>query len=361
MALVAINTISVILLSGCLYLNFTGRLVLSLTLIIIEVMINQSMVIIYMGWDIGFQYYYFAIPMAIYFTPWKAPIIKAVSSFSIIMVYILMMFYFQTAEPVIELEKIMKNIFAVSNAIGVGFVFAIFANYFNYAATTAEESLDKEHKRSENLLLNILPAVIASRLKDDTAIIADNVSSSTTLFTDIVGFTEMSEKLSPEELVIMLNEIFSRFDNLTEKHSIEKIKTIGDAYMVVGGIPKYREDYAEAVAEMALDMMSTMTEVNEKLDKDFSIRIGINSGSVVAGVIGKKKFAYDLWGDCVNTAARMESHGVPGEIQVTESSYDLLKNNYHFEFRGEIAIKGKGMMKTYFLKGRKSETNKVQL
>ena len=126
-----------------------------------------------------------------------------------------------------------------------------------------------------------------------------NVSSSTTLFADIVGFTEMSEKLSPEELVMMLNEIFSRFDNLTEKHSIEKIKTIGDAYMVVGGIPKYREDHAEAVAEMALDMMSTMTEVNEKLDKDFSIRIGINSGSVVAGVIGKKKFAYDLWGDCV--------------------------------------------------------------
>jgi len=352
-SLVIVNTATIIIFSVCIYLNIIGRFVLSITLIIIEVLIDQIACVIYLGWNTGFQNYIFALPMVIYFTPWKAHIIKAIATLFIIVSYILLMFYSQIVEPFFELDKSMRNAFTIANVFGAGFVFAIFASYFNNAASTAEEDLEREHKKSENLLHNILPVSIANRLKDDTSIIADSINSSTTLFADIVGFTIISEKLSPEELVIMLNQIFTQFDNLTEKHGIEKIKTIGDAYMVVAGIPIHREDHAEVIAEMALDMIQTLKVVSNVLGQELNIRVGINSGPVVAGVIGNKKFIYDLWGDSVNTAARMESHGVPGEIQVTEASYVLLKDKYHFDYRGEINIKGKGLMTTYLLKGRK--------
>ena len=169
-----------------------------------------------------------------------------------------------------------------------------------------------------------------------------------------IKYTVFSEQLSPENLVKILNTIFTEFDRFVEKYSLEKIKTIGDAYMVVAGLPEHRADHAEVMAEMALDMMNALERINFKLDRNLNIRIGLNSGPVIAGVIGQKKFAYDLWGDSVNIAALMESDGVPGEIQVTQAFYDLIKSKYDFEERGEVSIKGKGLMKTYFLKGRKS-------
>jgi len=175
----------------------------------------------------------------------------------------------------------------------------------------------------------------------------------TVLFADIVGFTQLSARVSPTELVSLLNEIFSTFDQLAERHSLEKIKTIGDAYMVVGGLPIPRKDHAEAIAEMALDMLDAISDFSNTHNQDFSIRIGINSGPVVAGVIGIKKFIYDLWGDTVNTASRMESHGKPGCIQVTSTTYQLLQEKYIFESRGAIEVKGKGMMNTYLLQCRK--------
>ena len=164
-----------------------------------------------------------------------------------------------------------------------------------------------------------------------------------------MNFTKLSEKLPPAQLVAMLNEIFSEFDRLTEKHGLEKIKTIGDAYMVVGGLPIPRPDHAEAIAEMALDMQSEITKFHLRRGYDCNIRIGINSGPVIAGVIGTKKFIYDLWGDTVNIASRMESHGISGEIQVSEATYDRLKHLYSFESRGLIEVKGKGKMAAYLL------------
>jgi PAS domain S-box-containing protein len=220
------------------------------------------------------------------------------------------------------------------------------------ARKQAEEALRIEQEKSELLLLNILPKPIADRLKQNPQSIADSFADVTVLFADLVNFTRLSEQISPTELVEMLNRIFSAFDVLAEKHGLEKIKTIGDSYMVVGGLPMVRPDHAEAIAEMALDMISEIIRFNAEYNEAFNIRIGINTGPVVAGVIGIKKFIYDLWGDTVNTASRMESHGVPGCIQVTEATYKRLQNQYVFEERGVISVKGKGEMMTYFLIGR---------
>jgi class 3 adenylate cyclase len=210
----------------------------------------------------------------------------------------------------------------------------------------------QEQEKSERLLLNILPEAIASQLKNGHATIANSFTEVTILFADLVGFTQLAEQLSPSELVEFLNQIFSCFDALTEKHHLEKIKTIGDAYMVVGGIPIERGNHAEAIANMALEMQAAIDEFNHQSQEQFKIRIGINTGPVVAGVIGTKKFSYDLWGDAVNTASRMESHGLPGMIQVSQSTYEKLQGKYQFQERGVIPIKGKGQLKTYFLIGK---------
>lgn len=215
------------------------------------------------------------------------------------------------------------------------------------------KALQYQQEQSERLLLNILPEEIANRLKRGDSTIADTFANATVLFADIVGFTKMSARVSPTELVSLLNEIFSTFDQLAETHGLEKIKTIGDAYMVVGGLPTPRSDHADAIAEMALDMLDAISDFSDTHNQDVSIRIGINSGPVVAGVIGIKKFIYDLWGDTVNTASRMESHGKPGCIQVTSTTYLLLQEKYIFESRGAINIKGKGLMNTYLLQCRK--------
>ena len=215
------------------------------------------------------------------------------------------------------------------------------------------EQLKIEREKSELLLLNILPRPIAERLKQGEGIIADNFSEVTVLFADIVSFTAFSAHMLPTELIVLLNEIFSAFDQLARHHGLEKIKTVGDTYMVVGGLPIPRQDHAEATAEMALDIQSMITQFKVADDKPLSMRVGINTGPVVAGVIGKQKFSYDLWGDTVNTASRMESHGLSGRIQVTAAMYERLKDKYLFEERGIIEVKNKGKMRTWFLMGRK--------
>ncbi|HEY9615232.1 MAG TPA: adenylate/guanylate cyclase domain-containing protein, partial [Microcoleaceae cyanobacterium] len=231
------------------------------------------------------------------------------------------------------------------------------------ARKQAEIALRAEQEKSDRLLLNILPGAIADRLKqsedviehptNSKALIADSFESVTVLFADIVNFTTLSANISPADLVGLLNRIFLLFDDLCEKHSLEKIKTIGDAYMVVGGLPQPRSDHAAAIAEMALDMQAAMQQFRTYEGNPISVRVGINTGAVVAGVIGKKKFIYDLWGDAVNMASRMESHGIAGGIQVTESTYQLLKDHYWFEARGSIQVKGRGQMQTYFLLDRR--------
>lgn len=228
----------------------------------------------------------------------------------------------------------------------------------------AEESLRVEQKKSERLLLNVLPQEIAERLKNvqsktklhlktSGTIIADSFEEVTVLFADIVNFTEYAASISASELVNVLNEIFSEFDHLVEQYDLEKIKTIGDSYMVVGGLPIPSKDHAEAIAEMALQMQTVIQKFKRTDGTNFSLRIGIHTGQAIAGVIGTKKFIYDLWGDTVNVASRMESYGVAGCTQVTEATYQLLKDKYHLDQRSAINIKGKGEMITYLLKGRR--------
>jgi class 3 adenylate cyclase len=209
--------------------------------------------------------------------------------------------------------------------------------------------IEAEQEKSERLLLNILPKPIAERLKYDHNTIADNFAQVTVLFADIVGFTRLSGHTSPKELVVWLNEVFSTFDGLAEQHGLEKIKTIGDAYMVAGGLPTPRADHVEAMADMALDMQRAITQVKLGTDQPLNIRIGMHTGPVVAGIIGTKKFSYDLWGDTVNLAQRMESHGETGKIHVTQAIYDRLRDTYLFEKRWCVQIKSKGDLPTYFL------------
>jgi class 3 adenylate cyclase len=215
--------------------------------------------------------------------------------------------------------------------------------------------LDLEREKSERLLLNVLPDSIAARLKQTEGVIADAFPEVTVLFADIVDFTGRSERITPEQVVEALNELFSVFDRLTRQRGLEKIKTIGDAYMVVGGLPEPRSDHAEAVAEMALAMLGEVAGRSDPGGQPLQVRIGIDTGPVVAGVIGTSRFSYDLWGDTVNTASRMESTGVPGCIQVTGRTYRRLCDRYRFQRRGPISVKGKGDIVTYFLVGRAEE------
>ena len=216
-----------------------------------------------------------------------------------------------------------------------------------------KELLQLEKEKSEHLLLNILPRAIAERLKGGERTIADSHPQVTVLFADLVGFSLLSRKTGPQELVTMLNEVFSHFDKLAERHGLEKIKTIGDNYMLVGGLPTPRDDHASAVAEMALDMLDDVARINEKNQRQISIRIGINSGPVVAGVIGRKKFTYDLWGDTVNLASRMESAGLPNSIHVSPSTHAALADKFTLAERGLVLCKGVGEITTWFLTGRK--------
>jgi len=217
-----------------------------------------------------------------------------------------------------------------------------------------------EQKLSERLLLNVLPHSIAQRLKgrtevtDDgfTEVIVDSFADVTVLFADIVEFTKYSEGVSPEVLVEVLNDIFTRFDHIAESRGLEKIKTIGDAYMAAAGLPVPVADHTVRAAHMALDMMQAMDRFNEQRLLKLNLRIGISTGAVVAGVIGKRKFLYDLWGNVVNTASRMESHGVSGRIQVTDSTRQRLGEPFLLEERGVIDVKGKGAMHTWLLNGR---------
>ncbi len=221
--------------------------------------------------------------------------------------------------------------------------------------------LVEEKATSERLLLNVLPGAIADRLKAGERVIVDRFDSVSVLFADIVGFTRFASTTSPELLVTMLNELFSMFDKLAEQHGIEKIKTIGDAYMVVAGIPHPVADHAIAIAHMALDMIAGIEEYSTRTKTNLTIRIGIHTGSVVAGVIGTKKFIYDLWGDTVNTASRMESSGLPGRIQVTETTYKLLRDQFELEERGAVEVKGKGLMTTYLLGKQRIDPQRVSI
>lgn len=236
----------------------------------------------------------------------------------------------------------LQIFFFAMNFITASTVVFIFAGYYVSSATAEREKVDR-------LLLNVLPAEIAPILKDSDETIAESFDSASVLFADIVGSTPLFATLSPEEAVDWLNEVFVMFDRLVEHHGLEKIRTIGDNYMVASGVPTPRADHAEAIALLALDMLRGLTQIPARDGKRIEFRIGINSGPMVGGVIGRTKFHYDLWGDAVNVASRMESHGEVGRVQIGRATYELLGDEFICEPRGTIQVKGKGEMECWFL------------
>ncbi|MCB0257213.1 MAG: adenylate/guanylate cyclase domain-containing protein [Anaerolineae bacterium] len=245
-------------------------------------------------------------------------------------------------------EGTMLLFFFMNLGIASTVVF-LFAGYFVSNAL-------REREKANVLLLNVLPKEIAPRLKANNQTIADHYDSASVLFADIVGSTPLFAELEPAEAVDWLNEVFSMFDRLAEKYGVEKIRTIGDNYMVASGVPVSRPDHAQALAQLALDMIDGLRQLPARNGRRMEFRVGINSGPMVAGVIGKTKFHYDLWGDTVNIASRMESHGEVGRVQLTEATYRMLRDDFVCVPRGEIAVKGKGAMPTWFLVGRKAST-----
>jgi guanylate cyclase len=235
------------------------------------------------------------------------------------------------------------------NIVGTGTIaFTVLASFANQR-NEALRALRKEQARSEALLANVLPVSIAERLKGASGSIADHVDGASVLFADIVDFTPLAQRLSPTEVIDTLDRLFSLFDNLVERHGLEKIKTIGDCYMAAAGVPDPCADHADRAALLALDMRAAVTTSATNVHGPLELRIGINSGPVTAGVIGHKRFLYDLWGDAVNTASRMESNGTPGRIQITRATYELVKDAFVCEERGTIPVKGKGEMQTWYL------------
>ena len=256
-------------------------------------------------------------------------------------------------EPSEEIPSTVVVVFFALNIFGPSITTFALLEHFVRSRDRAYGLLAAEQERSETLLLSIFPQAIAERLKISRDVIAERSEEVSVVFADITGFTPMAERLPAEEVVVLLDEIFSAFDELVAHHGLEKIKTIGDGYLVAAGIPTPRADHAEAAARLALSMRQALAEL--PVASGLNLRVGIDSGPVVAGVIGRTKFGYDLWGDTVNTASRMETHAPPGAIQVTERTYRRLEDSFVLERRTGVVVKGKGEMTTYVLLGERPE------
>ncbi|MDX1582438.1 MAG: adenylate/guanylate cyclase domain-containing protein [Thermoanaerobaculia bacterium] len=349
--LAVFNVGSVGIFAVCLYLNSSrGNYRFPVVMATLEILLHATLCVVIFGWNAGFHYYLLALGVSTFIIPWwpvgrKMGVVAGVGLLlAILNVHARLNPPLTPLAPSISAALYIANLLILIASLGlIGFAVSL-------SAARAEQRLNLEKQKSEDLLHNILPVPVADRLKKSPDVIADRFDEVTILFADIVGFTSLSDGVRAERLVGMLNEIFSMFDQLVEEAGLEKIKTIGDGYMVAGGLPSLRDDHAEAVCDLALEMGGALREARS--DQDLKLRIGIHSGPVVAGVIGYSKFAYDVWGDTVNTASRMESHGIPGKIHVSEATYLRVRDRYALEPRGSIEIKGKGVMSTWLLQER---------
>lgn len=341
-ALAVANVFSVLIWSASALLLRKHKLDLAIAILAIEVMAHAGLVIYFLGWGMGVQYYMITTMVGaimVHWSPWKRLLVASL----VITLFILFYYYALQYPPQTAIDPVRLNVLNIVITFSAFLASAGATMYAVNIADQAEEDLEVEHEKSEALLNNILPKAISARLKESSGTIADYCDGASILFADVVEFTPMSAKMTPVELVDLLNDVFSDFDALTEKYGLEKIKTIGDCYMVAAGVPRPRPDHAQVLTRVALEMQE-LVGGREYGGNRLAFRIGINSGPVVAGVIGRKKFIYDLWGDAVNTASRMESNGKGDCIQITEATYKLIRDEFVCEPRGRIQVKGKGEM-----------------
>lgn len=328
--------------------NLSGRILLH---IVSPVMITASAFLF--GPIVGAHWYLVLVLIAALFT--FAPqhnILRYALVLSAALTLLLLELYFQKNEGMVLIEISQQRLLGVVVRVGLVTGIVSFLAYVNYNYERTEANLELEKSRSDQLLLNVFPATIAQSLRSGEGNTARSYESASVLFADIVGFTPLAEKLSAQELVDRLGELFSIFDGLVTEHGVEKIKTIGDAYMVASGVPQARKDHAAALADFALAMRAEVAG-RSPFGPGLALRIGLHCGPVMAGVIGQTRFLFDLWGDTVNTAARMESHGLPGQIQTTRAMRDALAGAFFLETRGLLPIKGKGEMEVFLLQKRR--------
>jgi class 3 adenylate cyclase len=352
---VALNAVNTLTMAAPLFLNAKSAHRLARAWIMTAVNAHIALASLFVSRQVGFQAYFFIFPpVTLLLMPGRRDLLQRwLLTVASPVLYLLVEHHPAWATPRVPLPEAA---FAPIRAVSAALTFAtlVLVVYLFYLETLrAESAAAREHERSESLLRNILPDPIARRLKTQKESIADGFAEVSVLFADIVGFTELSGRLAPAELVQLLNRVFSEFDSLTERRGLEKIKTIGDAYMVAAGLPEPRPDHAHVVARFAFDMLAVLARINEETGHKLALRIGIHSGPVVAGVIGRRKFIYDLWGDTVNIASRMESHGVAGEIHVTAEVARRIGDEFDLSEPRTITVKGKGEMVTHLIVRRR--------
>lgn len=349
--LAAFNVLSVAVFAVALVLLRRGRFGAASGIGVVEVLLHQILAVHYIGWLAGFQYYVLAVaPLELLLGVRSRAVQSGVLALSLA-VFLTLAALYQEGGQVYTLDPTFLRVYGLIN-VTVAFALPIaFAFFLRSATEVAEHALEAESRRSEALLNRVLPPTIVQRLREQEGSLAEGFDEASVLFTDIVGFTRFAERTPPHEVLAVLDAIFAAFDELVEARGLEKIKTIGDAYMVVAGAPTPRADHAVALAELALAMLEELQAHAHLVPGGLMMRIGIHSGPVVAGVIGRSKFAYDLWGDTVNTAARMESHSETGRIQCSEATAALLAGKIGTVERGVIDVKGKGLMRTFWVVG----------
>ena len=351
--LAAFNVLSVAIFSFAIWQQSKGNIKWSVFLLLFfEMPIHAVLATLYVGAFSAFWLHLLISISIILLAPFLTRRFRYISCLVLSLMIVGIVSYSKLATPLQPISTEVEVFFFANNVFVLVFVLTAVIASYDLAVQRAEQALQLEFSRAEALLLNILPVEIARRLKAQEEPLADTHESVSVLFADLAGFTDISRKMSANELVTLLNDLFSRFDKLAAEHGAEKIKTIGDAYMVATGLSGSVADHAEKIADLALGMQKAFGEFRRDNNVDLKLRIGVHSGAVIAGVIGKQKFSYDLWGNTVNVASRMESEGVADQIQISTETRELLSDRYQTTSRGEIQIKGHRPRATYLLEGK---------
>jgi adenylate cyclase len=349
----AVNAIAVFLFALIPLLHRFGPLAAPLSFVVVSYTFILWVVSVFGTGGGAYLYYLTAAALCILFLGTEQKLLTATLSVIAVGLIIGVHLLFPRDTGFVPPAALFFSYFVTNVVASSAILFAI-VYYAVRQIARAEAAAEREYDRSESLLSNILPPRVAGRLKQRTnAVIADSYPEASILFVDMAGFTARASETTPEELVQFLNGVFTKLDSLVERHGLEKIKTSGDAYMAVSGVPEARPDHAAALADLALDMREALAGLVDPNGRAVAVRIGIASGAVVAGVVGTRKFFYDVWGDAVNIASRMESTGEAGKIQVAAQTRDQLTERFDLNERGVIEVKGKGPMRTWFLIGRK--------